>query len=588
MRIPNFTLIVFALFFSTQFLKAGYAAESSGEYTLFDQGRTAYRIIIGGNASESERWAAQELRHWLREISGADFVIMEDSVAPNGPEIVLGVNRHTHEILQENNLQIEPGDEGFTIRSAGPHLLIYGGNERGTMYGVMDFLESELGCRWYTPTVSAIPKKDRWQFTQLNRSDAPALPVRNDFYYEAFDPIWAARNRINGAMTFREQPGGVEGYWGVHTFYFFIPPKEFFDEHPEYFSLIDGKRIHDHAQLCLTNPEVMRIIIERLTKFMRENPQYLIYDVSQNDWRQPCQCDDCQAIAEQEGSESGPMLNFVNQVAQAIEGEFPDKYVGTLAYQYTRKAPTTLKPRKNVVVRLCSIECCFSHSFDDCPENQSFLQDLKEWAEIAPQLYIWDYVVNFSHYVMPHPNLKVLQPNLQAFLNNKSIGVMEQACYNTRGGELSELRAYLLAKLLWNPNRTDVDATIDDFMFGYYGRSGQYIKQYLDWMHDRITPDTHFYIFDGINRTLYDGDFIETADSIFDKAESIADDPRILHRVELARLPLIYLKVRKNPSLAIQDGTYARLKEICIRENVTRLNEQQAIEEFFKKIEGEI
>src|SRR5690606_9364691 len=135
-----------------------------------------------------------------------------------------------------------------------------------------------------------------------------------------------------------------------------------------------------------------------------------IYSVSQNDWHKPCQCDNCQSIALYEESESGPVIWFVNQIADAVKDEFPDKFIGTLAYQYTRKPCKTLRPRENVVIRLCSIECCFAHDFLSCPQNQDFVEDAKGWAAIAPHLYVWDYVVNFSHYIMPNPNFPVLQP----------------------------------------------------------------------------------------------------------------------------------------------------------------------------------
>ncbi len=268
-----------------------------------------------------------------------------------------------------------------------------GGKQRGTMYAVFSFLENTFGVRWYTPSVTVIPKRSSFTFNKINHSEEPSIQVRNDFYYEAFNPTWAAHNKINGAMGYRQQHGGIEGYWGVHTFYRFMPPAEFYDEHPEYYSLIDGERIHERAQLCLTNPDVLDIVTERLKKAMRENPSNLIYSVSQNDWRNPCQCKKCQAIVDKTESQSGIMVWFLNQVAERIKEEFPDKYVGTLAYQYTRNAPKNIKPKENVVIRLCSIECCFSHDFNSCPENQQFLTDLQEWSAISPHLYIWDYAL---------------------------------------------------------------------------------------------------------------------------------------------------------------------------------------------------
>ncbi|MCA9412590.1 MAG: DUF4838 domain-containing protein, partial [Candidatus Omnitrophica bacterium] len=379
---------------------------SAGEritYSLFDGGETDYSIVLSKESSDSERWAAEELKHWLEKVSGAEFPIVTDPDSLPEQAIVLGYGSHLNKLMRFEIEKPAPADESFTYRNVGPSIVIWGGRDRGTMYGVMSFLEREMGVRFYTPKVTVTPEKVRYEFDSLGHSESPGIRVRNDFYYEAFEPIWAARNRVNGAMGYREQPGGVEAYWAVHTFFPLMPPSEFFDEHPEYYSLIDGERVHERAQLCLTNPDVLRIITERIKKRMRESPEYLIYSVSQNDWHGACQCENCQAIVEREGSESGPLIAFVNKVAEAVEDEFPNKYIGTLAYQYTRKPCKHLKPRENVVIRLCSIECCFSHDFKSCPENQEFLEDLRGWAEIAPHLYIWDYVVNFSHYIMPYP-----------------------------------------------------------------------------------------------------------------------------------------------------------------------------------------
>jgi len=376
---------------------------------------------------------------------------------------------------------------------------------------------------------------------------------------------------MNGTLGFSEskkQIGGTENYWAVHTFYPLMPPEEFFGKHPEYYSLIDGKRTHDHAQLCLSNPDVLKIITERIEKRMRENPEYLIYSVSQNDCYNPCQCEKCRAIVKREGSESGMIIWFVNQVAEAVEKESPDKFIGTLAYQYTRKPPKSIRPRNNVVVRLCSIECCFSHDFKSCPENRAFLDDLQKWSSIAPHLYIWDYVVNFSHYVMPYPNFRVLQSNIQTLRENHAIGIMEQAAYQSRGGEFAELRAYLISRLLWNPD-TDDNKVIDDFMYGYYGRAGQLVKQHFDLLQNRVTPDTHIHLGLSPDDKIFSDEFVNEACRIFDQAKKVADNDEILKRVEMASLPILYLKCKRTPVLAKYDGTYADFCRIAEREGVT-------------------
>ena len=557
------------------------------DHTLFANKETNYRIVVGEDASDSEIWAAEELQKTLLEISGANFEIVDDKSDLTSNEIIVGYNKHSQQLLGDEFEKPTSLDESFTYRNINSSIVLIGGKQRGTMYAVFAFLENEFGVRWYTPDVTVIPNREKYVFNYINHHEAPSIQVRNDFYYEAFNPTWAAHNRINGAMGFREQHGDIEGYWAVHTFYRFMRPDEFFEEHPEYYSLIDGKRIHERAQLCLTNSDVLDIITERLKDAMRENPSNLIYSVSQNDWGNPCQCDNCQAIVDEEGTQSGIMVWFVNQVADRIKDEFPNKYIGTLAYQYTRKPPQNIKPKENVVIRLCSIECCFAHDFYSCPENTEFLSDLEEWSAISPHLYIWDYVVNFSHYILPYPNFNVLQSNIKTFRDNSSIGIMEQAAYQSRGGEFAELRAYLISKLLWNAE-CDVDKVVDDFMFGYYGRSGQHVREYLNLLHSQVTPKTHIHLGLRPDDQLFTDKFIREADAIFDEAEKIADNDEVKMRVEMARLPLMYLKCLRDPMNSQYNGTYEKFNEIVKREGITHFAElgKPHVDDFHNRIKN--
>ena len=274
-------------------------------------------------------------------------------------------------------------------------------------------------------------------------------------------------------------------------------------------------------------------------------------------------------------------------MAERVEKEFPDKYIGTLAYQYTRKPPKTIRPRENVVIRFCSIECCFAHDFLTCPQNVDFVADMKGWAAIAPRVYVWDYVVNFSNYVMPFPNFAVLQSNIQTLRDHNAIGIMEQAAYQSRGGDFSELKAYLISKLLWNPE-AEVEPIINDFMYGYYKHAGQHVRDYFDLAQGLVSEDTHFNIWIPATNELFTENFVKEAGMIFDKAERVADSPEVLARVELTRLPLLFLKCKRSPRDAIRDGSYDRLLGIIARERVTHFAEsgKPHLEAFLAEMEA--
>ena len=552
---------------------------ASCSHVLFKDGKSVYTIVVAPDAPESEQYAATELRDWLKEVSGAELPITGLDGGTQGKRLVVGFNPIVEELVPGT---AKPGDrdDSFTWENHGGDILFWGGSKRGTLYSVYSFLEEELGCRWYSSKVSVAPKKSSWKFSKLYNHEEPGIIIRDNCVLDVrSNPAFSARVRNNfiklpGKGPGETIPGTAEGYWGVHAMGSFISPAEFYHTHPEYFSYRDGKRLDNYSQLCLSNPEVLEICIERVRKVMRENPDFLIYSMEQNDNYLFCECDECKALAERYGGQSGVMLWFVNQVADAVKEEFPDKFIGTFAYQYTRHAPKDIVPRDNVVVRLCSIECCMLHGYDGCEQNLSFLKDLQDWSAIAPHLYIWDYVTDFAQYSLPVANWKSMQPHIQDFRDNHAIGILEEGDYQTVSCELREMRSWLLSKLMWNPD-ADVDALIKDFTDGYYGAAGPYIRQYLD-IEERILlrPGIHTGCYIESSNEMYTPEFISEGRSIFAEAKAaVASDLVLSDRVETAAMPLCFLEMERTPLNGLNDGAYDLIKRVVGREGIDRMAE---------------
>lgn len=571
-------LCLFAFMANTNYLFAA-------KHVLFSNGTSKYVITIASNALISENTAAKELQQDLKTIGGALLPISND-LNSKGYHIYIGYNAKVAQLV--NAKKPAANDETYVYRSIDSDIVIYGGAERGTMYGVYAFLERELGCRWYTPDLTKMESMKSWSFSLLNHSESPAIQMRLILYKNAFDPAWAAHNLTNGQWGYNPMSapyGGGCSYWNAHTSGQFMPASKYFAEHPEYFSMRDGKRVPD-GQLCLTNPDVLKICTEKLLQAIKNEPNSMIYDMSQNDNTSPCQCKNCQALAKKYGAESGVWIWFVNQVADQVKKVYPDKYVGTFAYQYTRKPPVGITPRDNVVIRLCSIECCFMHSIEACSSdlNKAFMEDLNKWMEIAPHLYIWDYVVSFTQYLAPFPNFAVLAPNIETFQKHHAIGILEEAQYQSSGGELSELRAYVLAKALWNPH-CDVDAVVKEFINAYYGNAADSMQQYYDLLQGQVKPETHMGIFPDVFYPIFTDDFINKASALFEKAKKECQDEATLHRVERASLGVLYLKTMRNKERSMNDGTYKELVRICSRDSI-QVNKQQNIKQFRAQMEA--
>lgn len=497
-------------------------------------------IIRQLGATPAERHAADELAQTLHQITGANISVREAATPAEVPEsaIIVGPGPVSRTLFPEVPLGAFGGEQ-IAIRTKGKHLLLAGGRPRGTLYAVYHFLQDQCGVRWWTPWAATIPRNVNLSIPALTINEKPAFESRDVFWYSAFDGDWAARNFSNSQEArLTDAMGGKIVYKGfVHTFYSLVPPSEHFAAHPEWYSMIGGKRTADGAQLCLTNPELKKFVAERVKQWIRETPNADIVSVSQNDGPGWCEDPNCAALDAREGSHAGTMLAFANDVAAEVHKEFPHVAIDTLAYQYTRKPPKTIKPGRGVIVRLCSVEANFAAPLDD-RSNASFANDLRGWSKLSRRLYVWDYTTDFANYVQPYPNWFVLGPNLRFFQQNGVQGVLEEGAHGSNGAEMAEMRAWVLARLLWKPHQDD-QALIREFLRGYYGpAAARPIWQYLTLMH---TAANGYYL--GINAQptapFFTFETMSRAETLWQQAETAAAaDPEKLWRVRQGHLPV--------------------------------------------------
>ena len=521
---------------------------SADPIVLAENGRSDYVIVHDATAPLSTRHAARELRRYLKEITGAELLVESDKEAVQPHEIVLGNNRH----LASLNLDIDfaaLGDDGYVLRTVGRRLVIAGGELRGNLYGVYGLLEDHLGCRWFTPDVSQIPSHTRLDIDAIDETVVPVLEYRWPAVRDCYDGDWCARNRVNVGPGLEQKHGGGITFCGwAHTFVDLVPVDRYFDEHPEYFALVNGQRCRERTQLCCTNDDVIRIVTQGIRQRMRDNPDATYFSVSQNDWGNHCECEKCQALADREGSQMGPVLALVNRVAQAVEDEFPTKRVTTLAYQWSRKPPASIRPRPNVTIRLCSNGCCFAHGLATCDDdaNIRFRQDITGWSAICNNLWVWNYTTNFREYYLPHPSLRALNDDIRFYVAHHVKGIYEQDTKLTLNGDMSPLGGYLMAKLLWNPEY-DEDTAINEFLAAVYEEAAPSIRRYIDLIHDKVDRDhIHLRSFTGADAAFLTREVLEQADALWDEAEAaVADKPTVRERVAFARMPVDYAFIRR-------------------------------------------
>lgn len=539
-------------------------------------GTSEYVIVLSQAPTPVEQTAARELAEYLGKATGAVLpIIAEDQVPANRPRLVVGDSALARQLVPGLHPEQLPHDTIF-IQTVGRDLVLVGHPRRGTLYAVLTFLEDTVGVRWWTQTETYLPQRPTLTIPPLNVTYTPVVRDRATRYLETSDGcftshslvtpeeqrgmgVFSARLKLNGHdhYTIPAEYGGADGLVGwVHTFYQInglLPPATYFADHPEWYSLVGGKRIDQHGQLCLTNPEMRAEMVRVVRERLRANPAATMISISQNDWRGNCECDACRAVDEREGTPAGSLIHFINAVAEEIEPEFPDVLVETLAYQYTRKPPRLVRPRRNVIIRLCSIECSFAEPLETGERNRAFREDMEGWGRITDKLYIWDYVTNFHGYLLPHANYQVLAPNLRYFVRHHAVGIFEQGDSGCRVGDFVRFRAWLLAHLLWNP-AADETALTQEFMTGYYGAAAPYLLAYQDALRAAVErADIHLGCFRPDT-----SDWLQLADmnrgmELFDQAlAAVQDDPQLTERVRRERLPLDHVWLRRYRPLLME------------------------------------
>lgn len=440
-------------------------------------------IVLPDSPTAVERTAADELKAAVRRISGEEWQIVPERAEPAGERnFLIGATRAAARIApaawRSDEILVAPLSNGSIVLAGDP--------VRGPIYAVDTYLEDVCGVRWWTSAESDYPTLREMPPVVSAIRHAPVFRYRETYYRDGFNADFKVRMKGNFSSRTRFMYTPMEFIpkekGGDHRLYYFesrgsayhshfetLPPSRHFASHPEWYSEIGGRRVA--KQLCLTNDEMAEAYIAETLRRLRTDPAVDFISVSQNDWAGPCDCVRCRAVIAEEGAVSGLYLRFANRVAEAVEQEFPSVTVDTFAYRFTRKPPRLTRPRMNVTVRLCDIECAFNAPIATSGLDDDFLADLREWGRLAPgRLYIWDYATDFVSYMMPHPNLDVLGPNLRLFAGSGVTGVFEQGDALCSAGSFAALEHWVIAHLLWDPSR-DARGLRDAFIFGYYGEA---------------------------------------------------------------------------------------------------------------------
>ena len=550
--------------------------------------QSLYHIVHSKDSTECERFASAELQKYLYKSLNCPLPIFSDKCQSRGKEILIGDARGNN----IGNLLKGMSKEAYIIKEVDKNIILSGNSPRAILYSVYRFLEEFVGFRCFASDCEKVDKIDILEIEEgFEMIQDFSFEYREAYFTDAFTADFASKNMLNSNLAdLSNRRGGKTKWFNFHhSFSDLVNPNEYYDEHPEYFSLVDGVRIKEHAELCLSNPEVFEIALAKLKKWIIENPDCEIFSVAQDEWmghfiKMACECEKCKEIDDENGSQSGSIITFVNKLLDAIRKDFPDKLIHTFAYQYSRKTPSKVIPDKNLIVRLCNIECSWAKSIleesNDNPGGRGdlFFQDLVNWSKITNRLYIWDYAVNFRNYLLPFPNLRTMEKNIELYRQYNVKGVLMQGNFSHGGkGYLDELKSYITAHLLRDDHK-DLNYYIKEFCDNYYGiNASKYIIDYINLWEDSVSG-YDLWLYDDADHPMFSDEVISKAKNLIEKAFNSESDEIYIKRIEKLSLGLEYLELVRleldypNRDMLI-DKFYQKLK----KHEITEIFERTAL-----------
>jgi hypothetical protein len=318
------------------------------------------------------------------------------------------------------------------------------------------------------------------------------------------------------------------------SFYELLPPAQFQKQHPDWYF---------GGQVAMMNPGMRAAMAEAVVRRLKTLPEYRLvwFAITDMDWGWDMDPASRDFAASHGGVASAPRLDMMLDIANRVREQLPGARLAFNAYHWSFTPPTGMEVPDYILVYPMTIQVDYRTALDE-ETNAVLGQDLKAWNDIASHVLVWDHITNFAGYIQPNPNIRAIGRSIRWLATLGHVqGYFAEGTWETSGGEFSALRAWLIARLLWDPNQ-DIDGLIRDFCDHFYGPAGPLIVQYIDLeeakvakSRDRLTEKHQ------VNDRMFDLAFVQQADAVFDRAEQLTAGTPYQERIAGARIPVDYV-----------------------------------------------
>lgn len=589
MRKLKFTWLAICL---VGLLPAGFALAATG-YIVRD-GMPHAAVVVPAMPTVSEHFAAGELIAYIAKITGGKLPQINEPVLPASFPIRIFVGQ-TAEALRHKLTFAEQVklDDAFIIETKGNDLFILGKGDRGTLYGVYEFLERQ-GVRWLMPTEigEVIPQKTSLILDEYHTLKQPAFQYRRFALLATPRSMkrpnyqWQVRLGLNSGIRGEtvKKMGGITGIGPISHNYRRLIDKDLFDRHPEYFALVKGKRRDPRKQkqywkMCLSNPAVIEIAVQNTIDYLKKHPQTDFFSLAPNDGKNWCEDDACRMLQDPATGQSGPVFFFAKKIIERVGPLFPRVYFPVLSYDGYKFPPRDFVAPKGLMINI-TVGGDFSKAITE-PGHEKTRRQFESWKKQDVPLWVYSFTSKMAFLQLPWPIFRNTIQNIQYYRDMGAIGFFGQGSGQNWGP--NGLQYYMVAKALWNPD-FDVEALFDDYCEKGFGPAGEAVKEYYNtyWHAVRTknvpikrAPDARGWSIFESAIDIYTPDVLIKARAALNRAFLLArDQPDITKRLNLLEVSQSYAEKfipfaaahriwRRNPrDRDAKDTTIAHAKDV--------------------------
>ena len=437
-------------------------------------------IVLGDDSPSFEKNAAKELQTYLNKILGKQLTITAE-MPKSGNCIVVGTGKIASSIVPGIDFAKFKPDE-IMLKTIGKNILLVAGTRpRGTLYAVYELLEKEFCVRFLSPDHEIVPKCSHLTIKELDYRYAPQFVYREG-HSETLckNIIWSVKLRLNGCRYRKPIPAEWGGFYQMSLDHSltgkYVNAKKWFKQKPEWFAFRKKENARVNKQLCLSDPEVIAQLIKDVLAEQKKMPERRFIGIGAADNNQYCQCEKCVKAYQKYGTTGATMWLAANSLAKAVRKEYPQTQIIYMAYWSTERPPENLKIEPNISVVLAILDRNHGLPPSATPRYDIYLKKYNELTN--NKVYIWDYYANFGNFLLPTPQLNIMEPAFRMYEKNHVNGVFVQLPFGTLA-DFPDYRNYLVAKLAWNPN-IDCKKLMREYFKAQYGKAAAPLTAYIE------------------------------------------------------------------------------------------------------------